>query len=123
VLARHRALAEATRAAMQALGLALLAPDAPSYACTAVCVPSGVNGKALVKHLRDRYAVTVAGGQGHLENSIFRIGHMGDVDAFDMLTAVAAVEMALADLGYPVKLGEGVRTAEEMLRELCAGGA
>lgn len=123
VLARHRALAETTRAAMQALGLKLLAADAPSYACTAVCVPGGVNGKALVKHLRDRYAVTVAGGQGHLENSIFRIGHMGDVDAFDMLTAVAAVEMALADLGYPVKLGDGVRTAEEMLRELCAGGA
>jgi aspartate aminotransferase-like enzyme len=123
VLARHRALAEATRAAMQALGLRLLAPDSPSYACTAVCVPGGVNGKALVKHLRDRYAVTVAGGQGHLENSIFRIGHMGDLDAFDAITAVAAVEMALADLGYPVKLGEGVRTAQEMLREFCAGGA
>ena len=121
VLARHRALAEATRAAMQSLGLRLLAPDSPSYACTAVWVPEGVSGKALVKQLRDRYAVTVAGGQGHLETSIFRIGHMGDLDAFDMITAVAAVEMALADLGCPVKLGEGVRTAEEMLRELCAG--
>jgi aspartate aminotransferase-like enzyme len=122
VLARHRALAEATRAAMQALGLELLAPESPSYACTAVRVPAGVNGKALVKQLRDRYAITVAGGQGHLENSIFRIGHMGDIDAFDTLSAVAAVEMALLDLGFPAKLGEGVRTAEEMLRELCAGG-
>jgi aspartate aminotransferase-like enzyme len=123
VLARHRALAEATRAAMQALGLRLLAADSPSYACTAVWVPQGVNGKAFVKHLRDRYSITVAGGQGHLETSIFRIGHMGDVDGFDALTAIAAVEMALADLGYPVKLGEGVRTAQEMLRESGAGGA
>jgi aspartate aminotransferase-like enzyme len=123
VFARHRALAEATRAAMQALGLRLLAPDSPSYACTAVWAPDGIGGKALVKQLRDRYAVTVIGGQGRLENSIFRIGHMGDVDSFDALTAISAVEMALADLGYPVKLGEGVRTAMEMLRESCAGGA
>jgi aspartate aminotransferase-like enzyme len=122
VLARHRALALATRAAMQALGLRLLAPDSPSYACTAVCVPEGVNGKALVRQLRDRYAVTITGGQGKLESSIFRIGHMGDVDAFDALTAVAAVEMGLADLGYAVKLGEGVRAAQEVLREHLAGG-
>jgi aspartate aminotransferase-like enzyme len=123
VLERHRVLAETTRAAMQALGLRLLAVDSPSYACTAVWVPQGVNGKAFVKHLRDRYSITVAGGQGQLETSIFRIGHMGDVDGFDTLTAVAAVEMALVDLGYPVKLGEGVRTAQEMLREFGAGGA
>jgi aspartate aminotransferase-like enzyme len=87
-----------------------------------VCVPEGVNGKALVRQLRDRYAVTITGGQGKLESSIFRIGHMGDVDAFDALTAVAAVEMGLADLGYAVKLGEGVRAAQEVLREHLAGG-
>ena len=86
-------------------------------------MPQGVNGKAFVKHLRDRYSITLAGGQGHLETSIFRIGHMGDVDGFDALTAIAAVEMGLADLGYPVKLGEGVRTAQEMLRESGGGGA
>jgi aspartate aminotransferase-like enzyme len=118
VLARHKALAEATRAAMQALGLELLAPDSPSYACTAVCVPEGIDGEALVKHLRDKYALTLAGGQDQLSGRIFRIGHMGDVDAFDALTAISAVEMGLADLGYPVKLGEGTRTAQELLREL-----
>jgi aspartate aminotransferase-like enzyme len=117
VFARHEALARATRAAMVALGLELLAADSPSFACTAVNVPKGVDGKALVKHLRDRYDVTLAGGQGQLVGKIFRIGHMGDVDSFDTIAAIAALEMALADLGWPVKLGEGTRAATEILRE------
>ena len=81
-------------------------------------MPSGVDGVALVKRLRDRYDISLAGGQGPLAGRIFRVGHMGDVDGFDMLSAVAGLEMALLDLGYPVKLGEGTRTATELLREL-----
>ncbi len=121
VRARHAALARIVRGAVRALGLELFAPDAPSFACTAVRVPEGLDGRALVARLRDTYGVHVAGGQNHVEGKIFRIGHMGDVDAFDMLTAIAALEMTLADLGYPVKLGEGTRTATEQLRALTAG--
>ena len=117
VFSRHEALALATRAAMKALGLELYAPDAPSFACTAVRIPEGLDGKALVKQLRDRYDLTLAGGQGEAAGKILRIGHMGDVDAFDAITAVTALEMALADLGYPVKLGEGTRAATERLHE------
>ncbi len=117
VFAKHEALARATRSAMTALGLELLAPDSPSFACTAVRVPDGVDGKLLIKHLRDRYNFTLAGGQGELAGQIFRVGHMGDVDSFDTLAAIAAVEMTLADLGYPVKLGEGTRAATEILRD------
>jgi len=115
---RHATLAEATREAMKAIGLDLLAPDSPSYACTAVCVPEGLDGKALVKRLRDDYGITVAGGQAKLAGKIFRIGHLGYVDGFDMLTAVGAVEMTLADMGYPIKTGEGLRAASERLRGL-----
>jgi aspartate aminotransferase-like enzyme len=115
---RHATLAHATRDAMKALGLELLAPDSPSYACTAVRVPDGLDGKALVKRLRDDYGLTVAGGQGKLAGKIFRIGHLGYVDGFDMLTAIGAVEMALADMGYPAKTGEGLRAASERLRAL-----
>jgi len=115
---RHATLAEATREAMKAIGLDLLAPDSPSYACTAVCVPEGLDGKALVKRLRDDYGITVAGGQAKLAGKIFRIGHLGYVDGFDMLTAVGAVEMVLADMGYPIKTGEGLRAASERLRGL-----
>ncbi len=74
-----------------------------------------------MKQLKTRYDVTLAGGQGRVEGVIFRIGHMGDVDEFDMITVVAALELALADLGYPVKIGEGTRAATEVLRELGFG--
>jgi aspartate aminotransferase-like enzyme len=117
VFARHEALARATRAAMQAIGLRLVATDSPSFACTAVFVPDSVDGNKFVKHLRDAYNVTFMGGQGKLEGKIFRVGHMGDVDGFDMISAVAAVEMTLADMGHPVKIGEGTRAATEMLRK------
>ncbi len=117
VFARHEALARATRAAMQALGMGLVAIDSPAFGCTAVYVPDGVDGNRFVKHLRDAYNVTIMGGQGRLDGKIFRIGHMGDVDGFDMLSAVAAVEMTLADLGRPVRIGDGTRAMTEQLHK------
>jgi aspartate aminotransferase-like enzyme len=117
VFARHEGLARATRAAMTALGLRLVAEESPSFACTAVYTPEGVDGARFVKHLRDTYNVTIAGGQGKFEGKIFRIGHMGDVDGFDMISAVAAVEMTLADLGRPVRIGDGTRAVTEQLRK------
>ena len=123
VFARHEALARVTRSACEALGLALYAPDSPSFACTSVVVPEGLDGKALVKQLRDRYGITVAGGQGDAAGRIFRVGHMGDVDVFDMITMVSALEMTLADLGYPVKTGDGTRRATEVARDYLASVA
>jgi aspartate aminotransferase-like enzyme len=117
VFARHESLARATRAAMQALDLRLVAPDAPSFACTAVELPAGVDGERFLTRARDAYGVTFMGGQGKLSGRIFRVGHMGDVDGFDMISAVAAVEMTLADLGHPVRIGEGTRAATELLRK------
>jgi aspartate aminotransferase-like enzyme len=117
---RHTTLAEATRAGMRALGLELLAPDSPSNAVTAVKVPDGIDGKLLVRRLRDDHAMTVAGGQSKLAGKIFRIGHLGYVDGFDMLAVVAALEMTLADLGWPAKIGEGLRAASERLRAAAA---
>jgi aspartate aminotransferase-like enzyme len=104
------------RGAAEALGLGLLAVDSPSFACTAIRLPEGVDGKKLEKTIRDRYGITMAGGQDKLSGKILRIGHMGDVDGFDMLTAIAALEMALLDIGYPVKLGAGTRMVMELMR-------
>ena len=117
VFARHESLARATRAAMTALGLRLVAADSPAFACTAVHTPDGVDSNRFVKHLRDAYNVTITGGQGRFDGKIFRIGHMGDVDGFDMISAVAAVEMTLADLGQPVRIGDGTRAVTEQLRK------
>jgi len=66
--------------------------------------------------LRKR-GITIAGGQGSMKGAMFRIAHMGHVDTFDVLTALAGLEMVLADLGYPVTLGTGVQVAEQLLRK------
>ncbi len=115
VFARHDRLARATRAGVQALGLELFA-EHPGAACTAVKAPAGIDGGAIVKGFRKR-GITIAGGQGSMKGKIFRIAHMGYVDGFDVLTALGALELTLADLGYPVKLGEGVRAAQQILQK------
>jgi aspartate aminotransferase-like enzyme len=115
VFARHDRLARATRAGVQALGLTLFA-DHPGAACTAVKAPEGIGGDAIVKGLRKR-GITIAGGQGSMKGTMFRIAHMGHVDAFDVLTALGGLEMVLADLGYPATLGAGVQAAEQILRK------
>lgn len=115
VFGRTARLAEATRAAARALGLDLYAPASPSDACTAVKMPPGVDGQALKKALRDRFGITVAGGQDQAKGKIIRIAHLGYADTFDVVTAVAALEMALVGLGHPVELGAGVKAALQVL--------
>jgi aspartate aminotransferase-like enzyme len=117
VHSRHDRLARATRAGATALGLRLLAPDAPSPAATAVLVPDGLDGAGLVRYLRDRMHVTFAGGQDKLKGKIVRLAHLGYVDAFDVVTGLAALELALAHFGASVALGKGVGAAEAVLAE------
>jgi aspartate aminotransferase-like enzyme len=117
VHARHERLAGATRAAATALGLRLLAPDSPSPAATAVMVPDGVDGSGLVRYLRDRMGVTFAGGQDRLKGKIVRLAHLGYAGAFDVVTGVAALELALRQFGARVELGRGVGAAEMVLAE------
>ena len=62
-----------------------------------------------------KYGITLAGGQGQIKGKIFRIGHLGYADTFDVIIAISAVEMALYELGYPVELGAGVKAAEKEL--------
>ncbi len=117
LFARHRTLARATRAAVKALDLKLLAPDSPADSATGAYVPEGIDGGKFVKFLRDDMGVTLAGGQDHLKGKIFRIAHLGYYDTFDILIAVSAIEMALKKFGHPVDLGRGVAAAQEILIE------
>lgn len=112
---RHRLLARATREAMLASGLTLFPKDSPSDALTAINAPEGVDGQAIYKTLRENYGITAAGGQDHLKGKIFRLSHMGYTDLFDVIIGVSAVEMVIKSLGGPVKMGEGVRRAQELL--------
>ncbi len=115
VFSRQAKLAQATREGVQAAGLALLAKDSPSNAVTAIRAPEGVDGQAIYKNLRVQYGITAAGGQDHLKGKIFRVSHMGYMDRFDVITALAAIEMTLKGLGHPVTLGSAVARAEELL--------
>ena len=117
VWARHDRLARATRAGAQALGLTLLAPDAPSPAATAVNLPAGVDGSALFRYLRDKMQVTFAGGQDQLKGKIIRLAHLGYVGAFDVVVGIAALELALKHFGAKVELGRGVGAAEAVLAD------
>ena len=115
VLKRHARLADVTREAVKAMGLELFA-ERPSNAVTSVKVPDGVDGKALVKKMRDEQGVTIAGGQSELKGKIFRIAHLGYMDEYDTISAIAAVEIVLSQLGYGVPLGKGVARAQELIK-------
>jgi aspartate aminotransferase-like enzyme len=114
---RHARLADATRAAAKALGLELYAPDSPSNAVTAIKAPAGIDGQKIVKILRDKHNITIAGGQSEAKGKIFRIAHMGYLDAYDIIMVVSALEMTLKELGVSVEMGKGVKAAAEILEK------
>ena len=117
VYARHDRLCRATRAAATALGLKLLAPDSPSPAATGIYLPNGIDADAVLEYMRDRMNVTLAEGQDQLKGKAIRIAHIGYMGAFDVITAIAALEMALRKFGAEVPFGRGVAAAEEVLME------
>ena len=117
VYARHDRLCRATRAAATALGLKLLAPDNPSPAATGIYLPKGIDADAVLEYLRDRMNVTLAEGQDQLKGKAIRIAHIGYMGAFDVITAIAALEMALRKFGAEIPLGCGVAAAQQVLME------
>ena len=114
---RHARLAHATREAIKALGLKLFTQH-PADMLTAVKVPDGIDGVAFTKNLRDKYGISIAGGQDELKGKIFRIAHVGYMNDFDIITAISAVEKGLSDSGYPVDIGKGVATAQRLLMDV-----
>lgn len=117
VYARHERLARATRAAATALGLGLLAPENPSPAVTGIFVPEKMDADQLLDYLRDRMGIIFAEGQDQLRGKIIRIAHVGYMGVFDVIVAVSALEMGLKRFGFPVKFGQGIAAAQEVLME------
>ncbi len=105
----------AFRAALGPLDLELF-PQHPSPALSAVRLPGGVDGAALIRTLEAAYGVKVAGGQGELAGRLIRVAHMGYYDLLDTLGCVAALERALMDIGRPVELGAGLAAAQKAAR-------
>jgi aspartate aminotransferase-like enzyme len=114
---RHAALGRACREGAKAMGLELFSPDEDrSAVVTAILTPEGVDARALVLALRDRFGITVAGGHGELGSRMFRIGHIGYYDVFDITTALAAVELLLVEAGAEIEPGLAVTRALETYR-------
>lgn len=111
---RHVRLGRACREGAKAMGLELFSPDEDSSAVvTAIHVPAGIDGGELVQTLRDRLGITLAGGQGPIKGKVFRIGHIGWFDIFDITTALAGVELVLGELGAEIERGVAVSRALE----------
>ena len=109
-------LATATRVGASALGLKVFAKS-PSPAVTAIVAPEGIDGQAIYKTLWKKYGVTGAGGQDQLKGKIFRIATLGYADKYDVITAIAALEFTLRDLGYKFEMGKGVAAATDSLKD------
>jgi len=114
VWSRHRRLAFALQAGMEAIGLTLFS-SAPSFAVTPVWLPEGVPWNAFNRALKTDNGITVAGGQGEFTGRIFRVSHLGYYDELDMVTVVAAIERALAANGYRFAPGAGVSATHRAL--------
>jgi aspartate aminotransferase-like enzyme len=111
---RHRRLATACRAGVEAMGLDLFA-NQPADAVTAITAPPGLNLSKLLSRLVDRFGLKLAGGQDELEGKIFRIAHMGYMDELDIVGTIAALELVLAELGWKITPGQAVAATQQVL--------
>ncbi len=117
VLERHRRLSTALRAGVQALGIELYnQPDISSATVTAMKVPQGLEGGAIVQHLRERYRTVIAGARHPSQTGkVIRIGTMGAVSEADILTDLRHLDGTLRDLGRPAPPNAGVCAALDAL--------
>ncbi|HEV8061952.1 MAG TPA: alanine--glyoxylate aminotransferase family protein [Gemmataceae bacterium] len=113
VWARHDLNGRAARAGFQAMGLALFAAR-PVAGLTVATVPEGLDGVALLNKLEKRYGLKLAGGQDNLKGKIIRLAHMGYMDQFDVVTALAGVELVLIEMSYKLEPGVGVAAAQKV---------
>jgi serine---pyruvate transaminase len=113
VWARHELNAKAARAGFQAMGLKIFAAR-PTAGLTVASVPEGLDGAALLSKLEKRYGLKLAGGQDQLKGKIIRLAHMGYMDQFDVITALAGVELVLIEMGHKIEPGVGLAAAQKV---------
>jgi alanine-glyoxylate transaminase / serine-glyoxylate transaminase / serine-pyruvate transaminase len=116
VFARHQRHGEATRRAVRAWGLEVLAKNPAEYsgALTAVLMPAGHDADRLRKIILESFDMSLGTGLSKLAGKVFRIGHLGDFNDLTLMGTLAGCEMGLQLAGVPVKK-EGVQAAMEYL--------
>ncbi|MBA3791331.1 MAG: alanine--glyoxylate aminotransferase family protein, partial [Rubrobacter sp.] len=115
VFERHILLGRAAREGVKGIGLKLFGPDEDlNSAVTAAWVPEEIDGKQLVRGVFREQGIQIQGGQAEMAGRIIRIGHCGYFDAYDIISTIAAIELSLEALDYPVELGRGVGAAQRV---------
>ncbi len=118
IISRHRNYRDIVRCAIKALGLELMAADhCASPTVTAVFAPPDIGANKIREMMYKDFNIVLAGGQQNLDNKIFRFGHLGYVRELDLVASIAALEITLSRVGYPVNLGHSVSKALECLKE------
>ncbi|MEH2068397.1 MAG: alanine--glyoxylate aminotransferase family protein [Nostoc sp.] len=118
IFARHERLKNATRAAIKGLNLPLLAADSNASPAITAVAPQGIEPDKIRSLMKKRFDIALAGGQDHLSNKIFRIGHLGFVSDRDILSCIASLEVTLRELGYEdFTPGSGVAAAAKVFTE------
>ncbi|MGA0541852.1 L-aspartate--glyoxylate aminotransferase BhcA [Neotabrizicola sp. VNH66] len=122
VFARHTRIADGVRAAAAAWGmpLAALSPELQSQTITAIRTPAGFNATDIVTRAAQVYDTAFGTGLGELAGKVFRFGHLGVMSDLTALSGLAVLEMCMADLGLPVRLGSGVAAAQQVYRTTAA---
>ena len=119
VFHRHHYLAGGVRAAaLQGwkLKLCATAPHWYSDTVSAIMVPEGTDGAALIAHAFKRYNLSLGAGLSKVAGKLFRIGHLGDLNELMLLGAIAGAEMTMLDLGMKMEPGSGIAAAQNYWR-------
>jgi alanine-glyoxylate transaminase/serine-glyoxylate transaminase/serine-pyruvate transaminase len=120
ILARHAYLAGGVRAAvLEGWGLKLCAKEPKWYSDTvsAILVPEGFDAAKVIARAYARYNLSLGAGLSKVAGKVFRIGHLGDLNELMLMGAIAGAEMAMLDMGIPVKAGSGVAAASAYWRK------
>lgn len=111
---RHSLMKEMTRAAFYALDIPLLTSDEAASPTVTAVKPEDFNPEQLRKVIKQDFNLSIAGGQQHLKNEIFRIGHMGYCTPADVLQTLGIIEIGLKRIGKNIELGQGVAAAQKI---------
>jgi serine---pyruvate transaminase len=112
---RHAIAAEVARAGLTSLNLKLLSEHYPAPGVTAAILPSSIDAEKVRDKLVAHFAIQIAGGQDELKGKIIRIGHMGYMTAFDVITALSALEIVLKGFGHQFVTGSSLIAAQQVL--------
>jgi alanine-glyoxylate transaminase/serine-glyoxylate transaminase/serine-pyruvate transaminase len=114
VFARHARLAEGLRRAVRTWKLPLVAKrrELESDTVTAVAVPENFDADKVIDLAAARFHVSLGAGLGPLQGRAFRVGHLGALNAVEVLAVLGALEMVLSHLKFDIQLGSGVAAAQ-----------